>query len=150
MNWHAASAQARRYTKGPPGCIADIKFIFCGWSLIFLPFPATGPEQNVIMACLPYPSVVLLATLAKCAWYDYDNMIVELHRKYANRMIKIIKVHHPPSTEKWSQTNWNECSLQSRPRGATIISSCPSDLWVQLWGEPSAMTFHPHLVSWIN
>lgn len=47
--WCPLARQPCYYVKVPLGCIADIKFIFCGWSLILLLFPATGPEQNVIM-----------------------------------------------------------------------------------------------------
>ena len=49
--------------KVPPGCIADIKFIFCGQGLIFLFLSATGPEQNVIMAERGDQSFALPATL---------------------------------------------------------------------------------------
>lgn len=55
LHWHTktdlccpALGHIGCYMKAPRGCIADIKFIFCGRSFIFLILPATGPAQNVI------------------------------------------------------------------------------------------------------
>lgn len=57
----------------PLGCIADIKFIFCGRSLIFLLLPATMPEQNVIMVETGHQSFAAPATLYLFPMFSKNN-----------------------------------------------------------------------------